>query len=726
MGDDSSAILDLVTEFLLSKNLINTAETLQREWAALYGQDLSSFVSSDSRPSLFEHLETNLSESLHEAFSNSVYLNNSSGQGHKALPISFIGNLEQMSDRLQNEYDFPASFDSSFEDHTPASANYERGTVFSSLHDQMDQVGELEEGELQRSQPLNHNPLDDSLRSTEDGEGYGPDDGDASDTASEDSGYCRVLIEDIAEIIDEITIADEEEDVGEVEPEGDAEAEDDAIESGEASGEEDEEEAVKLEHKHLPSRTPSPPSSLDSSSRPSSVIENVNDLLVQHIQIQRDEFYQDTGADGSGNGFDRKHTSLSNVVTEHVPSDEGSVTLTSGESNSSLKVDEKNIPSESEDDDEKVKGKDKDKGQRTIHKMEPFVYPVHVDGVTYDCFDLKVIHVKNRTGFEATKDFPIKINSLVAGRYQILEFLDSAAFSKAIRALDLHTGVQVCMKIIKNNKDFVDQSLDEIKLIRYLNASGDPDKYNILQLYDFFYFKEHLFIVTELLRDNLYEFYKYTQEHGHPNYFTLPRLQRIARQCLVALEFIHGLNVIHTDLKPENILIKSYSRCEVKIIDFGSSCFTQDHLGTYVQSRAYRAPEVILGLPYSCKIDIWSMGCILAELFTGRVLFVNRNLPTLLARIVAIIGPFPHDMLDKGKYVPKFFTKHGALLYERDEKTGQYFYLQPKPTTLQEWLKTDDTDFVDFLLKLLTIRPEARFSAGEALQHKWLSKVYAD
>ena len=62
-------------------------------------------------------------------------------------------------------------------------------------------------------------------------------------------------------------------------------------------------------------------------------------------------------------------------------------------------------------------------------------------------------------------------------------------------------------------------------------------------------------------------------------------------------------------------------RCEVKVIDLGSSCFTSDHLSSYVQSRSYRAPEVILGLPYDQKIDIWSFGCILAELLTGTVLF---------------------------------------------------------------------------------------------------------
>lgn len=77
---------------------------------------------------------------------------------------------------------------------------------------------------------------------------------------------------------------------------------------------------------------------------------------------------------------------------------------------------------------------------------------------------------------------------------------------------------------------------------------------------DYFYYKEHLFIVTELLRDNLYEFYKFNRESGGKLYFTLGRLRKVAYQCLVALQFIHGMEIIHCDLKPENILIKSYKK----------------------------------------------------------------------------------------------------------------------------------------------------------------------
>ncbi|KAA3483664.1 Kinase domain-containing protein isoform 1 [Gossypium australe] len=307
----------------------------------------------------------------------------------------------------------------------------------------------------------------------------------------------------------------------------------------------------------------------------------------------------------------------------------------------------------------------------------------------FETFDLKIVHRKNRhlemvdsnqhwtkkTGFEEDKNFHVVLNSVIAGRYHVTEYLGSAAFSKAIQAHDLHTGMDVCVKIIKNNKDFFDQSLDEIKLLKYVNKHDPADKHHILRLYDYFYYREHLLIVSELLKANLYEFHKFNRESGGEVYFTMPRLQSITIQCLEALQFLHGLGLIHCDLKPENILVKSYSRCEVKVIDLGSSCFETDHLCSYVQSRSYRAPEVILGLPYDKKIDIWSLGCILAELCTGN-------------------------------------------------ETNRLEYLIPKKTSLRHRLLMGDQGFVDFVAHLLEVNPKKRPSAAEALKHPWLSYPY--
>lgn len=346
-----------------------------------------------------------------------------------------------------------------------------------------------------------------------------------------------------------------------------------------------------------------------------------------------------------------------------------------------------------------------------------------VDEDQYEIFDLRVIHRRNRTGFEEEKDFPVVINSVIAGRYHVREFLGSAAFSKAIQAHDLLTGIDVCMKIIKNNKDFFDQSLDEIKLLKFVNKHDPADNYHILRLYDYFYHREHLFIVCELLRANLYEFHKFNRESGGEVYFTMPRLQSITRQCLEALEYLHRLGIIHCDLKPENILVKSYSQCEIKIIDLGSSCFQTDHLCPYVQSRSYRAPEVILGLPYNEKIDIWSLGCILAEMCSGHVLFQNDSLATLLARVVGILGPIDPEVLAKGRETHKYFTKN-YMLYERNQETDQLEYLLPKKACLRHRLPMGDQGFIEFVEYLLQNNPAKRPSATEALTHPWLSFPY--
>jgi len=202
-------------------------------------------------------------------------------------------------------------------------------------------------------------------------------------------------------------------------------------------------------------------------------------------------------------------------------------------------------------------------------------------------------------------------------------------------------------------------------------------------------------------------------------------LQKVASQILEALTFIHDLGLIHCDLKPENVLIKSYSRCEVKVIDFGSSCFTSDHLSSYVQSRSYRAPEVILGCPYDQKIDLWSLGCILAELYSGKVLFQNNSVPTLMARLIGIIGPISKEMLKKGRFVHKYFTST-YVLYEVKEGTSTVEYIYPKKSSLKKRIKADDEDFLDLLSQLLKVNPKERPTAEQALQHPWIRKKYPE
>ena len=125
---------------------------------------------------------------------------------------------------------------------------------------------------------------------------------------------------------------------------------------------------------------------------------------------------------------------------------------------------------------------------------------------THVTFELKVIYEARKTGFEEHKDYPIHMHAVVAGRCQILEYWAPLRFREPYNAwtLKLKMGQLVRLKIIRNNKDCFDQGLDEIKLLQFINTAGDADENSVLQLYDYFYHKEHLFLA--LLRDNLYEF----------------------------------------------------------------------------------------------------------------------------------------------------------------------------------------------------------------------------
>uniref|UniRef100_A0A0D3JS64 Protein kinase domain-containing protein n=1 Tax=Emiliania huxleyi (strain CCMP1516) TaxID=280463 RepID=A0A0D3JS64_EMIH1 len=275
---------------------------------------------------------------------------------------------------------------------------------------------------------------------------------------------------------------------------------------------------------------------------------------------------------------------------------------------------------------------------------------------------------------------------------------------------------------------FFDQSLDEIKLLRYLRKHDPRDEHHVLRMYDYFYHREHLFLVCELLRDNLYEFSRFNRDSGGERYFQLPRLRRIAKQCLEALVFVHRLGLFHGALKRGNILIQSYSRWGVKGVAPPPLGKPGDPLGgkgpppplwcAFGRGWTWAPPQVVLGLGYGQKIDLWSLGAILGELHTGYVLFQNDSLATMLARIVGILGPFPQRMLERGRHTHKFFV--GDTPYERDA-SGAICLLRPKPSSLRHRLHSDDKLFLSFVGSLLKVDPDQRPTAQQALQHPWIA-----
>jgi serine/threonine protein kinase len=212
------------------------------------------------------------------------------------------------------------------------------------------------------------------------------------------------------------------------------------------------------------------------------------------------------------------------------------------------------------------------------------------------------------------------------------------------------------------------------------------------------------------------------------------RIQKLAFQMLKALEFIHSLHLIHADVKPENILIKSFRQTSFKLIDFGSARFVHDELSNYAQCRKYRAPEVILGFHYDFKVDLWSLGCVMFEIFTGKVLFDCNTVQEFLAKVIGLFGQFPEDVYKYGLNCKKYFTKEKVIILELDEKTNfeslragwarkkKYKIFIPRKCSLKKKMKCEDLVFVDFVRSLLTPDRYSRLSAAEALKHPFISE----
>jgi dual specificity protein kinase YAK1 len=151
---------------------------------------------------------------------------------------------------------------------------------------------------------------------------------------------------------------------------------------------------------------------------------------------------------------------------------------------------------------------------------------------------------------------------------------------------------------------------------------------------DSFIHKHHLCLVFELLSSNLYELIKQNQFQG----LSIQLVKVFTSQLLDALTVLKDARLIHCDLKPENILLKSLQSPQIKVIDFGSACHERQTVYTYIQSRFYRSPEVLLGIPYTAAIDMWSLGCIAVELFLGLPLFPGTSEYNQITRIVEMLG----------------------------------------------------------------------------------------
>ena len=212
----------------------------------------------------------------------------------------------------------------------------------------------------------------------------------------------------------------------------------------------------------------------------------------------------------------------------------------------------------------------------------------------------------------------------------------------------------VAVKVVKSKDAYFRQALTEIRILKFVKEKiGVSKDGNLVEMYDYFKYKDHLCIAFEMLGENLYELLKNNQFRGLPT----QSVRKYLKQIINGSKALNDAKIIHCDLKPENILIVGPKEdLRIKIIDLGSACFEGQTVYSYIQSRFYRAPEVLLRLAYDSAIDIWSIGCIAAEIFLGLPLFPGVSEHSQLSRIIDMFETYPPDhMLRRGRGTNKFF-----------------------------------------------------------------------
>lgn len=310
-------------------------------------------------------------------------------------------------------------------------------------------------------------------------------------------------------------------------------------------------------------------------------------------------------------------------------------------------------------------------------------------------------------------DYNIVLGDHMAYRYEAISVLGKGSFGQVLKCLDHKTRQLVALKVIRNKKLFHKQGAVEVKILNHLKNKDPDDSKHIVRIMDYFLFRSHICITFEMLSLNLYEFIKANEFKG----LTDGLVRRFSVQLLTALEYMSQQRIVHCDLKPENVLLISENRSNIKVIDLGSSCFESERIYTYIQSRFYRAPEIILGIEYTPAIDMWSFGCIAAELFTGYPLFPGHTEHEQLMRIMQVLGLPPASVLGRSTRMNLFFEDDGKPKIAPDH-TGKRRY--PGTRNLGMMLQSADPAFIDFVAGCLQWDPKIRLTPKTAFNHEWV------
>jgi len=328
---------------------------------------------------------------------------------------------------------------------------------------------------------------------------------------------------------------------------------------------------------------------------------------------------------------------------------------------------------------------------------------------------------------------------LDGGRYQVFSSVGKGMFANVVRARVLQSetgdvGKEVAIKIIRSQESMYKAGQKEVQILNRLRQSDPEDKKHVVRLERTFEHRGHLCLVFESLSMNLRDVVK---RFGKDVGLNIRAVRAYAQQLFLALSLLRKCNIMHADIKPDNIIVNE-QKTQLKLCDLGSaSDASENEITPYLVSRFYRAPEIILGIPYDPSLDVWSVGCTLYELYTGKILLPGRSNNQMLLLMMELKGRFNQKMIKKAKFGDSYFDEMGGFdSIERDRVTGADVVRKvhtSKPTRdlrarlmppSSAQMKEDErkllTSFVDLLDRCLVLDPARRITPKEALVHPFL------
>jgi dual-specificity kinase len=379
---------------------------------------------------------------------------------------------------------------------------------------------------------------------------------------------------------------------------------------------------------------------------------------------------------------------------------------------------------------------------------------------------VQVVPDKTRTKDQKVDDddghYIVNDHALLTEKYEIVRLLGQGTFGKVVEAIDRERGSRVAIKVIRSVPKYRDASRIELRVLSTLASNDRTNANRCIHLRDCFDFRNHICIVTDLYGQSVFDFLKSNGFVPFPS----SHIQKFAKQLFTSVAFLHDLKLIHTDLKPENILLVNnnyqtftYNRTvpssstsnirnakhrrvlldpEIRLIDFGSATFDNEYHSSVVSTRHYRAPEIILNLGWSFPCDIWSIGCILVEFFTGDALFQTHDNLEHLAMMEAVIGlPIDRDIIKQVNRRGRDQRANSAASYFRSGKLDYPNKDTPKASRkyvramkkLKDIIPQDrpfNKEFLDLLKKIFVYDPSKRITAKEALCHPWFQQFFPD